>query len=111
YQADDLNSSGEKFDLVFDAAAKLKLEQAKSLVHEGGRVVSTRAEPKQVVESIIERFRGAFKMSFMMVKPRSGDIAFLLRLLETGRLTPVVHKTFALDQIADAHTYLESESV
>jgi NADPH:quinone reductase-like Zn-dependent oxidoreductase len=34
----------------------------------------------------------------------------ILRGLETGRLKPVIAKTFPLDQIADAHRYLESNA-
>jgi len=34
--------------------------------------------------------------------------ALILQGLATGRLTPVIAKTFPLDQIADAHRYLES---
>lgn len=111
YQKQPLEEIGEKFDVIFDAAAKLGMEQAKSLAHNGGRVVTTRAEPRQVVESLVERFRGSFKMSFMMVKPRPNDMALLLRFLQAGELKPCVVRTFDLEQIAEAHRYLENESV
>ena len=111
YKTQDLSELGEKFDIVFDAAAKLSVDKIKGLVHHGGHAVTTRPAPKQVVESLVERLRGSFKLSFMMVRPRAGDIALLMRLLKEGRLQPCLAKTFPLEQAADAHRHLEDESV
>jgi NADPH:quinone reductase-like Zn-dependent oxidoreductase len=111
YQKHDWADLRTKFDVVFDAAAKLGMEQVKALVQHGGQVVTTRPEPKQVVESLFERFRGSFQMHFMLTKPRGGDFALLLRLVDEGRLKPCVAKTFPLAEAAAAHRYLEEESV
>jgi NADPH:quinone reductase-like Zn-dependent oxidoreductase len=35
------------------------------------------------------------------------DIIFLKKLVETGRLKPVIDKTYSLAQIVDAHAYVE----
>ncbi|CAN5280160.1 NAD(P)-dependent alcohol dehydrogenase [soil metagenome] len=111
YQRDSLTDPGERYDVVFDAAATLEIGQLKALVHHGGHFVTTRPEPKQVVEGLIERFRGGVQMHFVLTRSRPGDFAFLLRLLEDGRLKPCVAQTFALAECADAHRYLESESM
>ena len=111
YQKDSLAGLGEKFDIVFDAAAKLETEQVKALVRHGGHVVTTRAEPRKIMESFVERFRGTFQTHFMLTKPRGGDFAFLLGLVEQGRLKPCVAKTFPLTETAEAHRYFETQSV
>ena len=39
------------------------------------------------------------------------DLAFLARLVETGRLRVPVERTYPLDALSDAHRYLESGGV
>jgi NADPH:quinone reductase-like Zn-dependent oxidoreductase len=111
YQNVPLVDHGQKFDVIFDAAAKLDMEQVKALVHHGGSVVTTRPEPRQILQSIAERFRGSFKMHFMLTKPRANDFALLLRLVADGRLKTCVAKTFPLAETAEAHHFFEATSV
>lgn len=111
YQPESLAGLGRRFDVVFDAAAKLGIDQSKALVEHGGHIVTTRPEPNQLVKSLLERLRGAFRMHFILAKPRGGDFAFLFRLMEEGRLKPCVSKTFPLAEAAEAHRYFEEESV
>jgi len=111
YHKSPLVDHGHKFDVVFDAAAKLGMEQVKALVHHGGSVVTTRPEPRQMLQSIVERFRGSFKMHFMLTKPRANDFALLLRLAADGRLKTCVAKTFPLAEAAEAHHFFEATSV
>jgi NADPH:quinone reductase len=104
-------AGGRRFDVIFDAAAKLEMGQVKAWIHHGGHVVTTRPEPRQVMGGLLERVRGAFRMHIILTKPRGGDFAFLFRLVREGRLRPVVAKTFPLDDAAGAHRWFEEHSV
>jgi len=111
YRHDAVGGSGQRFDVIFDAAAKLGMDRIKSLIHHGGHIVTTRPEAKQVMESVLERVRGAFRMHFILTKPRGGDFALLFRLMREGRLRSCVSRTFALAEAAAAHRYFEEQSV
>jgi NADPH:quinone reductase-like Zn-dependent oxidoreductase len=111
YQAQPLTELGERYDVIFDAAAKLDTDQIKRLVHHGGHVVTTRPEPKQVIESLVERVRGAFHLHFILTKPRGGDFALLLRLWDQERLKACVVRSFPLIEAAEAHRFFDNESI
>jgi len=111
YQNDSLTFAPEKYDVVFDAAAKLNVQQLNALVEHGGQFVTTRPGPNQLVESLIEFFRGAVHLHFILTKPRPGDFALLLRLIADGRLKPCIARSFPLVEAAAAHRFFETQSV
>jgi NADPH:quinone reductase-like Zn-dependent oxidoreductase len=47
------------------------------------------------------------KMGFFMAKQDKGDLNILADLMQSGKVKPVIDKTYPLSQIADAIRYLE----
>jgi NADPH:quinone reductase-like Zn-dependent oxidoreductase len=43
-----------------------------------------------------------------MARTRAGDLEFLIQLVETGELRPVIDRTYPLGAIAEAHRLAES---
>jgi D-arabinose 1-dehydrogenase-like Zn-dependent alcohol dehydrogenase len=43
-----------------------------------------------------------------VTKPSSDDLQFLRELIEAGRITPVIDRTYPLNEAADAIRYLET---
>ena len=87
YTKEDFTEKEEHYDFVFDAVIKLsKSKCRKALVPHGkyGRAGDTGN-----------------------AKPRAEDLIFLKELIEAGALKPVIDRTYSLDQIAEAHRYVE----
>ena len=51
--------------------------------------------------------RGSRKMGVVMPKPTQADLAFLIGLVETGRVTPVIDRCYPLNKVPDAIRYVE----
>lgn len=88
YDQQDITQSGETFDIVFDAVGKLTKQQAQPLLAPGAAFHSV--ESKDVAAE------------------RKEYLDFLRDLYENHNYQAVVDKTFALDQIREAHAYVDT---
>ncbi len=86
YTSEDFTQRGRVFDVVFDAVGKCAASRARRVLRHGGRRVSVTGSP---------RFR-------------PGDLERLRELIEEGKLTPVIDRQYPLEQIVDAHRYVEA---
>jgi NADPH:quinone reductase-like Zn-dependent oxidoreductase len=87
YTKEDFTKSNELFDLIFDAVGKISYSKSKDALKPEGKYVS-------VVAS------GHAKME-------TEDLIFLTKLVEAGKLKPVIDKCYPLEQMADAHRYVD----
>ena len=90
YTKEDFLQRGELYDLVFDAVGKRKSSQlkiqCKNALTPNGKYLSVDDEtPKIPVENLIS----------------------LKELMEAGEIKPVIDKRYPLEQIAEAHRYVE----
>jgi NADPH:quinone reductase-like Zn-dependent oxidoreductase len=47
------------------------------------------------------------KMGMMMADPTNKDLTLLAEMVESGKLKPVIDRTYKLDQLPDAIRYVE----
>jgi NADPH:quinone reductase-like Zn-dependent oxidoreductase len=89
YTKDEI-PSGARYDVVFDAAGRKKTspikEALRSALSSKGRMIS--------VDDTLVRFKRS-------------DLETLKNLTEAGTLKPVIDRRYSLEQIADAHRYVE----
>lgn len=87
YTKDSLEDYYDDFDVVFDAVGKLKSSVRKKLVHSLGETYS------------INHVRG---------NPKHTHMTKINTMLEQGSIEPLIDKVYKLDQIVEAHRYVES---
>jgi NADPH:quinone reductase-like Zn-dependent oxidoreductase len=105
YNTFDPQTYPEKFDIFFDAAAKLDYPDIGDLLSKRGTYVRTRPTAKTLAAAaattaanLVGYGRGA-KVTWM--KPNSQDLTFLTGLVKTGQLKVVVAETFPLERYQD----------
>lgn len=86
YTKEDYAKNGQRYDLVFDAVGKTSRSHAKESMTEKGVFLSTWQDPK--------------------IEPN--DLSTLKGLIEAGKLKVVVDKQYPLEQIVEAHRYVEA---
>jgi len=87
YTKKDFTQNGARYDLIFNAVGKRKARlQAEGSLNPGGMHIT--------VDDSSPRLR-------------ADDLMFLTGLVEAGTLRPVIDRRYPLDQIVDAHRYVD----
>jgi NADPH:quinone reductase-like Zn-dependent oxidoreductase len=90
YTREDFTSRGERYDLIFDAVGKRKSAGA---MRDAGRALTTGG----ACISIDDDFP----------RPTRQDLDLLKRLAESGELKPVIDRCYRLEEMVEAHRYVE----
>jgi NADPH:quinone reductase-like Zn-dependent oxidoreductase len=103
----DFSSTGETYDMIFDAVGTTTFSQCNRALKPNGYYLHT-----VMMGATIQGLWYALTTGKYIIggtaAPRREALAFLKELSETGRLKPVIDRCYALDHIADAHRYVET---
>ncbi|MEB8700839.1 NAD(P)-dependent alcohol dehydrogenase [Bacillus cereus] len=86
YMKEDFTKRGEHYDIIFDAVGKYNKSLCTDALMPNGKYVSVNG---------------------MMAKVSKEDMNLLKQLTETEKLKPVIDRTYRLEEIAEAHIYVE----
>ena len=85
YTQDDFTQSGETYDVVFDAVGKISSSRSRSSLKKKGIHLTVKSPTSEKTEYMI----------------------LLRELIEAGRIKPVIDRCYPLEQVAEAHGYVE----
>jgi NADPH:quinone reductase-like Zn-dependent oxidoreductase len=88
YTKEDFTNRGESYDFIFDAVGKRyssKLQYKKALTPTGKFISVDEGTPKLYLEDLIS----------------------IKELIEVGKIKPIIDRVYPLEQIAEAHRYVE----
>ncbi|MDM5211022.1 NAD(P)-dependent alcohol dehydrogenase [Peribacillus sp. NJ4] len=87
YMEEDFTERQERYDIIFDAVGKSSKATCKKALSPNGGFVSVEGQG--------------------IAKERTEDLLFLKELIETEKLKSVIDKRYPLEQIPEAHRYVE----
>ena len=112
YKKEDFTKTGQQYDLILGVGGYYPLSAYKRALKPGGIYVMTGGETRQMFETM---FLGSFsfmtstkKVTNFIQKISKQDLRFLKELMEQGKLSPVIDKSYSLSDVPEAITYLES---
>ena len=88
YTQEDFTTNEETYDIIFDAVGKLCLSQCKKPLKKKGLYLN------------VLRSSNSLKL-------KTEHLYFLKELVEAGKLRTVIDKTYKLEQIVEAHRYVD----
>jgi NADPH:quinone reductase-like Zn-dependent oxidoreductase len=86
YTKEDFTQSGAAYDVIFDAVGKSSSSRSKRSLNENGAYLSVKSP----------------------TSPKAGDLVFLRELIEAGKIRAVIDRRYPLEQIPEAHRYVET---
>ncbi len=111
YRQGSFTRSGERWDIVLDAAGAYDFREVRPILRAAGMMVTPRPTPASIVPGLLRRFGRGPRYSGLITGASGQDLAFLSLLLEQGDLRPLLDRQFPLDQIGDAHRYFEAGGI
>ncbi len=107
YTKQDFTKNGETYDIIFDTVGKSSFSRCKGSLKKNGRYIVTVMGLTPLVQTLWTRVVGGKKVIFTMSIEKTEALIFIKELIEAGKLKPVIDKCYPLEQIADAHRYVE----
>ena len=109
YTREDFSKAGHVYDMVFDAVGKSGFWRSLRALKRGGSYVLVAAP---IFASWLWRawlaITGTAKIAGGITRATPEDLELLKRLMTTGELRTVIDRTYALEDIAEAHRYAEA---
>jgi NADPH:quinone reductase-like Zn-dependent oxidoreductase len=120
YAREDFTRSGERYDLIFDIPGNRPFSECRRVLAPGGRYVLIGHDgfgkgagrwfgsmPHVLKLVVLSPFVSQLPNMRFSMPNKKESMELLKDLLEAGRLTPVIDRTYPLDDVPDAIRYLE----
>ena len=109
YTKEDFTKSGETYDVIFDTVNKMNLSDSLKSLKITGTLILSAAGLSEMIQSSRISITSSKKIKVLtgIINHTAEDINFLKNLIEVGQLKPVIDRTFSLEQMVEAHTYVE----
>lgn len=110
YNLEDFTQLPERFDIVFDAVGKSSFSECQRILKEKGVYMSTELGKnwENVFLAVSTRFSKGKKVLFPIPLIKQEDVVFLKELAEAGLFRPLIERTYPLEDVVEAYSYVET---
>jgi len=108
YTKEDFTRSGEKYDVIFDTVGKSPYSGSLRSLKEGGFYLLGNPGLSQQFRAPWTSRSSGKRVIAGTLSYKSQDLFFLRELIEAGKIRSVIDRRYALEQLAEAHRYVDT---
>ncbi len=108
YTQEDITKRTEIYDVIFDVMGKSSFSGSVRSLKQNGRYLLGNAGLSQMVRGRWTSIRSSKKVIIGAANQKNEDLLFLKALIEAGEMKSVIDRRYPLEQIAEAHRYVET---
>ncbi len=107
YTKEDFTKSGQTYDVIFDTIGKSSFSRSKSSLKQRGVYLTVVVGPTLLLQMLWTSVMSSKKVIFAVASQKTEDLLFLRELIEAGKIRSVIDRRYPLEQIAEAHRYVD----
>lgn len=110
YQTQNFTETTHRFNFIFDAVGKRSFRQCKPLLKSKGVYISTELgkNSENIGLALFTPMSGGRKVLFPLPTISRDDVLLIRELASLGSFTPVIDRTYPLEQLIEAYRYAET---
>ncbi len=108
YTKEDFTKSGQTYDVIFDKVGKSSFSRSVRSLKQNGRYLIRDPRLLQTVRGRWTSMTSSKKVILVPASPKNEDLIFLKELIEAGKIKSVIDRRYPLEQMVEAHSYVET---
>jgi len=108
YTVEDFTKNGETYDVIFDAVNKSSFSLCKDSLKQKGIYLVTFPSISFLIQMLWTSMIGNKKVIGGEASEKAEALFFLKELIEAGKIKAVIDRSYPLEQIVEAHKYVEA---
>ena len=108
YATHDFAEDGSSYDVIVDCVGNAPVARVRGSLNPGGAVLLVAGDLRSIVTAGGQARRHGITVITGPGPYRSEDLEYLVDLAERGVFRPTIDRTFAFDQIVEAHRFVDS---
>ena len=107
YREEDFTEGDQRYDIIFETVGKSSLSGGKDVLKEGGIYLANVIGPGVIGQMLWTKMSGSRKVVSTVVLGSLERLQLLKEIAEEGKYRPFVDRTYPLEDIVQAHRYVE----
>ena len=108
YAEVDFTQQLEKYDIILDAVGTKTFSKCENVLEPEGVYISTLPSFDNLAPMFFSSFMSGKKAKLIVANVKPSDLGVLRELIESGKIEPIVDRTYSLAEVAAAHAYSET---
>ncbi len=108
YTKEDFSKSGQTYDIIFDTVGKISYSGCVRSLKKKGIYLIGNPRVSHIVRGLWTSMTSSKKVKFGLALSRTEDLIFIKELIEAGKIKSVIDRRYPLEQMAEAHRYVET---